>query len=459
MRSEVLSGWARTAPSRARVAALPGPDPETANELLEMLERVDGRGVLPRGLGRAYGDAAQNAGGTVVDTTTLDAPLEVSADGTARLGAGVSIDRLLRTAVPRGWFVPVTPGTRQVTIGGAIAADVHGKNHHVDGSMAAHVRAMTLVSPSGIHRLRQGDELFDATTGGMGLTGIVVEAELSLIPIETAFILVDTDRTTDLDHTIELMSEGDEGYQYSVAWIDCLTPGRSLGRAVLTRGNHAPLDSIGGSRRGTNGSTRDDARRFNPRTRLSAPPWVPPGLLNQASIRAFNEAVYRRAPRKERAALHSIGRFFHPLDGVRDWNRMYGRRGFLQYQCVVPFGRESTLRTMVERLSTGGCPAFFGVLKRFGPAGPGHLSFPVPGWTLALDMPVGPPALGPLLDELDGMVVEAGGRVYLAKDSRLRPERLAAMYPRLDEWRAVQSKVDPRGVMRSDLARRLELMP
>src|SRR5579884_4255797 len=320
MRSEVLTGWARTAPSRARVAALPGPDPEAANELLEMLERVDGRGVLPRGLGRAYGDAAQNAGGMVVDTTTLDAPLEISADGTARLGAGVSIDRLLRTAVPRGWFVPVTPGTRQVTIGGALAADVHGKNHHVDGSMAAHIRAMTLVSPSGIHSLRPGDELFDATTGGMGLTGIVVEAELSLIPIETALILVDTDRTTDLDHTIELMSEGDEGYRYSVAWIDCLTPGRSLGRAVLTRGNHAPLEAFEAAHGGRNGSKPLDPLVFKPRALLSAPPWVPPWLLNHASIRAFNEAWYRRAPMHERGALHTIGRFFHPLDGVRDWN-------------------------------------------------------------------------------------------------------------------------------------------
>jgi len=426
-----------------------------------MLGRADGRGILPRGLGRSYGDAAQNAGGTVIDTTTLDGPLEIAADGTARVGAGVSIDRLLRVAVPRGWFVPVTPGTRQVTIGGAIAADVHGKNHHVDGSIARHIRSLTLVSPSGIHLLGPDDVLFWATTGGMGLTGVVIEAELRLLPIETAYITVDTDRTLDLDGTIDLMSEGDEDYQYSVAWIDCLTPGPSLGRAVLTRGNHAPRsalqDSRNGSTTGTDGSGADPLA-FSPRPLISAPPWVPPGLLNRASIRAFNEVWYRRAPKHERGALHTIGRFFHPLDGVRAWNRMYGRRGFLQYQCVIPFDAEPTLRAMVERLAAARCPSFFGVLKRFGAAAPGHLSFPMPGWTLALDMPVGPEALGPLLDELDRQVLQAGGRVYLAKDSRLRPELLGAMYPRLDEWRAVRARVDPRHVMQSDLSRRLGVL-
>ena len=445
MPARLLSGWGRTAPTRAEVAS-----PRSAEEVAALLADASPRGVLARGLGRSYGDAAQNAGGTVIETLQLNSPLDVQPDGTLRVGAGVSFDTLMRTFVPRGWFVPVTPGTRQVTVGGAVAADVHGKNHHVDGCLGRHLGRMRLATPTGVHELAPDDELFWATVGGMGLTGVVTEVDLRLTPIETSAVVVDTDRTPDLDTTMALMSEGDHLYRYSVAWIDCLTGGSSLGRSVLTRGHHAPVDALPASR-------RRDPLRFSPRTLLAAPPWAPSVLLNPVTIRAFNEAVYRRAPRRERGALHPLASFFHPLDGVAGWNRLYGRRGFLQYQLVLPFGQEEILRRTVERLAGGGCPSFFGVLKRFGEGDPGHLSFPIPGWTLALDMPVGPAALGPLLDALDAEVADAGGRVYLAKDSRLRPDRVRGMYPRLDEWRAVRDRVDPCGVMISDLARRLGL--
>jgi decaprenylphospho-beta-D-ribofuranose 2-oxidase len=444
--AQLLTGWGRTGATRAEVAA-----PGSAEEIAELLTRAGGRGVLARGLGRSYGDAAQNAGGTVVDTSALISPLELDAAGNLRVGAGVSLDTVMRTFVPGGWFVPVTPGTRQVTVGGAVAADVHGKNHHVDGSIGHHLSRMRLVTPTGIHELGPGDDLFWATVGGMGLTGVVTEVELRMTPIETSAMIVDTDRTPDLDTTMSLMAEGDDRYRYSVAWIDCLSAGRSLGRSVLTRGDHAPVTALPGRRRG-------QPLAFSPRTRLAAPPWAPSSLLNSMTIRAFNEGWYRRAPRRERGAVHSLAGFFHPLDGVSGWNRLYGRRGFLQYQFVLPFGQEDVLRRAVERLAGGGCPSFFGVLKRFGEADAGHLSFPVPGWTLALDMQIGPPALGPLLDTLDAEVAAAGGRVYLAKDSRLRPEHLGAMYPRADEWRAVRDRVDPDGVMCSDLARRLGLV-
>ena len=446
MPAQLLTGWGRTGSTRAEVAA-----PASAEEIADLLRQATRRGVLPRGLGRSYGDAAQNAGGTVVDTRRLTLPLEIDGHGHLRAGAGMSFDALMRAYVPEGWFVPVTPGTRQVTVGGAVAADVHGKNHHVDGSIGPHLTRIRLVTPTGIHELGPDDDLFWATVGGMGLTGVITEVDLRMTAIETSAMLVDTDRTPDLDTTMALMSEGDDSYRYSVAWIDCLSSGRSLGRSVLTRGHHAPVAALPARRRA-------DALHFSPRTVLAAPPWAPSALLNAMSIRAFNEAWYRRAPRRERGAVHGLASFFHPLDGVRGWNRLYGARGFLQYQIVLPFGREDELRRIIEQLAGGGCPSFFGVLKRFGPGDAGHLSFPVPGWTLALDMPIGAPALGPLLDAVDTEVAAAGGRVYLAKDSRLRPELVHPMYPRLDEWRAVRDRVDPDHVMCSDLARRLGLL-
>ncbi|HZT67904.1 MAG TPA: FAD-binding oxidoreductase [Acidimicrobiales bacterium] len=447
MAPELLTGWGRTAPTAAEVLR-----PRSPEEVSELLAAAGGRGVIARGLGRSYGDAAQNAGGAVIDTTGVDAPMEVDPDtGVARLGGGVSLDAVMRHALPRGWFVPVTPGTRQVTVGGAVAADIHGKNHHHDGSFATHVSALTLATPAGVRRLGPDDELFWATAGGMGLTGVVTEAVVRLMPVETAYVWVDTDRTPDLDSTLALMAASDADYRYSVAWIDCLTRGASMGRSVLTRGDHASLDQLPQKARGA-------ALSFSSAARLAAPPWAPAGLLNRLSIRAFNEAWYRKAPRRQRGRIHSIGSFFHPLDGVSGWNRLYGKRGFLQYQLVVPFGAEDALRRAVERLARGDCPSFLGVLKAFGPADPGPLSFPAPGWTLALDLPVGPPTLASLLDELDEVVAGAGGRVYLAKDSRLRPELVEKMYPRLGEWRAVRAAADPAGVLRSDLARRLGLL-
>jgi decaprenylphospho-beta-D-ribofuranose 2-oxidase len=236
-----------------------------------------------------------------------------------------------------------------------------------------------------------------------------------------------------------------------VGWVDLLATGGRLGRGVVTAGDHAPLAAL-------DSPDHADARAFAPSVRLGTPGWVPPGLLNRATVRAFNELWFRKAPRVRRGELQSIGAFFHPLDGLRDWNRLYGPAGFLQHQFVVPFGAESTLRTIVERFAASGAPSFLAVLKRFGPGDAAPLSFPMPGWTLALDLPAGTPGLAGLLDGIDRLVVDAGGRLYLAKDARLDPAMLRAMYPRLDEWRTTRDRLDPERRMMSDLARRLDLL-
>jgi decaprenylphospho-beta-D-ribofuranose 2-oxidase len=442
----LLTGFGRTAPSLARVSR------PRRTDLAGMIAAAGERGILARGLGRSYGDAAQNAGGDVLATERLGSvgALDAQAD-LLTVGAGASLAELTRQLVPRGRFLPVVPGTAHVSVGGAIASDVHGKGHHVDGAFAAHVAGLRLVTPDGQERRVGPDrdtELFDATAGGMGLTGVVAEAQLRLRRIETSRMVVDTERADDLDDLMARMEEGDHRYGYTVAWVDCLASGARLGRSVLIRGDHARVDDLpaGG---------RPDPLELAPR-RAPATPWAPPGLLRPSTARAFNELYFRRSPREERGRIEDLRSFFHPLDRIRDWNRLYGPRGFLQYQLVVPFGREGAVRAALERLSGAGAPAFLAVFKRLGvEAGP--LSFPIPGWTLTLDLPAGAARLGELLDGLDQLVAEAGGRVYLAKDSRLRPELLPAMYPRLDEWRAVRERVDPDRRMRSDLARRLGL--
>ena len=438
MSRELLSGWGRTAPTSADVER-----PSSAEEVAALLASSNGRGVAARGLGRAYGDAAQNAGGRVLLTDRLDTIRSFDGErGRVVAEAGLSLDRLMRLLIPNGWFVPVTPGTRFVTLGGAFAADIHGKNHHRDGAFSEHVEWLELVTPAGeLRRLAPGDELFHATAGGMGLTGVIMRMELRLIPIASAAMTVTTERGADLDTVLARLRARDTEFRYSVAWIDCLKRGAGMGRGVLMWGEHAG----------------DGELAYAPATRLKVPFTAPPGVLNGLTTRAFNELYFRRSPRRAHTGTESISQYFHPLDAVLDWNRVYGPRGFVQYQSVVPLDREDVVRAMIERLSATGTSSFLAVLKRFGRESGGHLSFPAPGWTLALDIPAGVGGLPAVLDELDELVAGAGGRVYLAKDARVKPELIERMYPRLGEWRAIRQAADPEGVMRSDLDRRLGL--
>ena len=442
----LLTGWGCTAPTAATVKR-----PRSTPELQRYLASAPSRGVVARGLGRSYGDSAQNAGGLVLEMTAMN-QLHCLDDaaGTLRVGAGASIDEVARTLLPLGWFLPVTPGTRFVTIGGAIAADVHGKNHHHDGSFGAHVQSMSLALADGtVHEVspERDPELHWATIGGMGLTGVVTEATLRLLPVPSAWMLVDTARCDDLDGVLSALADADK-HRYSVAWVDLLSTGSSSGRGIVTSAEHAPLDCLPARAQGR-------ARQLAPRSRLHAPVRSPSGLLNRASVRGFNEAWFRHAPRKRKGQVQSLATYFHPLDGIEGWNRLYGRRGLIQYQCVVP--DESALRSVLACVRSGRVPTFLAVLKRFGPADPAPLSFARPGWTLAFDVAASGDGVSELLDGLDQLVASVGGSVYLAKDARLRSDLLPTFYPRLQSWLDVRDRVDPARLFVSDQSRRLLL--
>jgi decaprenylphospho-beta-D-ribofuranose 2-oxidase len=448
-----LSGWGRTAWTVADVISTNDPQ-----SIRDAVNGANDRGVIARGLGRSYGAAAQNAGGRVIEMANEGDPLGIDADldpvtGILEVGAGVSIDSILRMCVPRGWFIPVTPGTRFVTVGGAISSDVHGKNHHIDGSFGQHVRSMTVLLANGeIVELSPTNNpaWFWATVGGMGLTGIILRATIAMLSIESSKVRVETERLQNFEAVCEAMSSdgADDDYRYSVCWVDLLATGSSMGRGVLTRGDHASASEV----------ESDDPCAYDPRLNVSAPGWVPNGLLNKFSIKVFNEAWYRKAPSKRHVGLESIPAFFHPLDGVNKWNRLYGTQGFIQYQFIVPLERTDVLRKVIETFSAAGVGSFLAVLKRMGPQNLAPMSFPTEGWTLTLDIAAGIKGLAELLSQVDSMVLDAGGRHYLAKDSHVSPNAVRRGYPRLDEWMNTQREMDPSGVWRSDLARRLGLV-
>jgi len=434
-----VEGWGRW-----RSATVERRSPTTTDELSRMqLPEAD---LIPRGLGRSYGDAAQRSAGTVVDTTACDNVYWVDRGaGVVRCDAGVSIGSLIDRFAPKGWFVPVSPGTRHVTVGGAIAADIHGKNHHIDGSFGDHVRRMRLrladntvvdLSPT------SNKDLFWATVGGMGLTGIVIDADLALTPIATTQIAVETSRLSTLNELMATMRSSDRHHRFSVAWVDLLGGARS----VLTQGSFATPAQVASNAAGPLRRPRTPA--------LNLPPMPPMRFVRTPGVRAFNELWWRRAPAEPTVTNESITAFFHPLDAIRDWPRLYGSTGFVQWQCVVPDDQGDALLAVCDRL--GSMPAYFTVLKRFGASNAGPLSFPMPGWTLAVDLPAIDTALESL-HRLDEMVVEAGGRIYLAKDARMRREVFEISYPRLDEWKSVRRAVDPGRRFASDLSHRLGL--
>jgi FAD/FMN-containing dehydrogenase len=395
--------------------------PATEAAVTQLLGGADNpfRGIA-RGLGRSYGDSS--LAGSQISTRQLDHFLAFDGDtGLLRCAAGVSLAEILKYFVPRGWFLPITPGTKFITVGGAIASDVHGKNHHCKGSFGDHVCSMRLALPSGEVATcspEKNPELFRATCGGMGLTGVILDAIFCLKPISSALIDQTTIKAENLAEVIGLFEEYDKT-TYSVAWIDCLASGNKLGRSLLTVGEHAQQGELSAGKPAA----------------LAIPVDMPSMLLNRFSIQAFNTLYFNRVRAKKSTTTLHYEPFFYPLDGIHQWNRMYGKNGFTQYQFVLPksAGLEG-MKTVLERISASKRGSFLAVLKAFGKGNDNYLSFPMEGYTLALDFKLDK-GLFALLDELDKIVLDYGGRIYLSKDVRLSEQTFKQSYP---QWQAFE---------------------
>jgi FAD/FMN-containing dehydrogenase len=391
----------------------------------------DDRSVLPFGLGRSYGDSCVNDNNAIIETSGLSNFIAFDPQsGILRAESGVSLATILKVFVPKGWFLPVTPGTKFVTLGGAIANDIHGKNHHRAGTFGRHVTQFGLIRSTGEHLTcspTQNTELFRATIGGLGLTGLISWVELTLVPIKSPYLDTRTIKFRNLDEFVDVSRENDPIYDYSVSWVDCTTEGDELGRGLFMAGNF---------------SERRKARQPKSLS-IPFPCQAPSWLLNSYFMRSFNTLYYNKQLSRTVDALTHYEPFFYPLDAILDWNRMYGRRGFFQYQFVVPFDeRGETIKEIFRRITRSKRASFLAVLKTFGDLeSPGMLSFPRKGITLALDFPNdGAPTLA-LMNELDTIVLGAGGSLYPAKDARMSHDAFLASHPRLAEF---EPHIDPR---------------
>lgn len=444
-----LSGWGRFPVEKCLVARA-----EKISDLENAARSEEVSSIVARGLGRAYGDAALNAGNGVLLCEKLNRFLDFDfVSGVLHAEGGASFAEILECFVPRGWFLPVVPGTKFVTLAGAIACDVHGKNHHRDGCLSNFVEELELLLASGevlVCSKSQSPDAFWATIGGMGLTGIILSAKVRLKPIETSFISASYKRTSTLDETLEEFTRDEnsgEDVKYSVAWIDCLASGENLGRAVIIRGQHAAREVL---------APGAEALEYHAPKQKNVPMDFPDAALNPFSIRAFN-ALYYTAHGDKENVLVPFEPFFWPLDAVNNWNRIYGARGFIQYQCVLPFAtsREG-LQKLLEKISGAGKASFLAVLKTFGEESAAPLGFPFAGHTLALDIPAGE-GICNFARELDEIVLNNGGRVYLAKDATLDAESVRTMYPRLEKWERIKKELDPKNRFQSSLSRRLRI--
>jgi decaprenylphospho-beta-D-ribofuranose 2-oxidase len=412
--------------------------------------RSDAGSVIARGQGRSYGDAALNENGRVLLTERVNRLLEFdAANGILCAEAGTTLAEILDLIVPVGWFLPVSPGTKFVSLGGCVAADIHGKNHHHEGSFGDHVLSIELILADGSRVLcspSERSELFWATVGGMGLTGIIGEVTIRLIPIQSALMKVHHHAAVNLEQLFSLMQDPELDDRYAVAWIDSQATGKHLGRGIAMFGHHAASEEVPDDFHGDIKPARSHSIPFD------FPAWV----LNPLSISAFNSRYYKREGGRRYPFLCNYDSYFYPLDAIAAWNRMYGKRGFVQYQCVIPEASSPEgIRKLLEELSSSRWPSFLAVLKRLGPQGRGLLSFPLAGYTLALDLPIHNNGLFELLNKLDEIVLQHGGRVYLAKDARLSAKSFLAMYPRYPEWLAIKNAADPQNRFNSSLSRRL----
>jgi FAD/FMN-containing dehydrogenase len=403
------------------------------HELPELIRRVDGP-LLAHGLGRSYGDSCLIEQGQLLLMSPMQKLRWFDTDqGVISCEAGISFAELLDIVVPRGWFVPVTPGTKFVTLGGAIANDVHGKNHHKRGTIGRHIRELELLRSDGEARVcspSQETELFRATIGGLGLTGVITWATLELIPIRSALIDMESIKTHDLEDFFSLEDDSAEQFEYTVSWIDCMAKGARRGRGLFLRGNHA--------KEGHPAPEYAAQSQWKVSVPCDAPGW----LLNPWSIRIFNEIYYHKQRRRYVTSRTALDPFFYPLDMILHWNRLYGKRGLLQYQCVLPPDRKDELRQLFDVIAASGQGSFLAVIKKFGDLpSPGLLSFPREGYTLTLDFCQLGSRSQQLFRTLDRMVIEAGGRLYPAKDALMSAQTFQAGYP---QWQELKRHIDPK---------------
>ncbi len=437
-----MAGWGRY-PLGVSDVALPA---RTAELQAATSTGLQGK-ALSRGAGRSYGDAALNTGNRLLLTGQLDRVVQFDREKGLLTGeAGLALADIIRIGMPHGWFPPVVPGTRYPTLGGSLAADIHGKNHHVAGSFARHVPSFDLVLASGeeVHCTREGTpELFDATAGGMGLTGIISRVTVQLQPIGSQQMEVRTLRTGSLRETMEQLRAEDARWPYTVSWVDSTAEGGGSGRGHVILGRHHE------------GRTEELTADPLQAPRAGVPMPLPISAVHPLTIRAFNEAYYRKLGRARSVdSLEPLSGYFFPLDVLTEWHHLYGPKGFLQYQFVVGEEvAESLISKVLEQCRRAGHPSALTVLKRFGQQ-EGLLSFPRPGWTLAMDLPVRTGLFG-LLDRFDRTVADHGGRVYLAKDARMKGELFREMYSEYPDWLEIKRRVDPECRFSSDLSRRL----
>jgi decaprenylphospho-beta-D-ribofuranose 2-oxidase len=420
----------------------------------EIKGHLDRAGTIARGLGRSYGDPALNSGGQVLGLAKVDRYLAFDdSTGTLTCEAGVSLAQIIHDFAPRGWFPLITPGTKFVTVGGCIANDVHGKAHHAQGCFSTCVDSMSVLLASGevvVASRAQYSDLFWATFGGMGLLGIVLTATLRLRKIETTYFRHESIYAADLDAMLAAIDESNDKFPYSVATLDAVATGAKLGRGYLSVGDHARRDELPSQ-------LAAEPLRISGDPKISLPFELPGVVMNPLSIRVGNALILKIQSSK--APFKHYEQFFYPLDMAADWNRMYGRRGFAQYQFVLPFDNSrKNLRDILTTILSAGELPLLNVLKRFGKESGGTLSFPREGYTFAIDFPIRNNTIA-LTRKLDAMVLEAGGRTYLGKDSYVEAPMFRAMYPALDEWLKVKAKYDPQNVFVSDLGRRVGLVP
>lgn len=439
-----LAGWGNWPVADVRVGHL-----RYADEAPQRL--AEGASLIARGNGRAYGDAALNPELTLSMRGLARVRAFDRKEGRITAEAGALLSDLLPVLLRSGWCPPVTPGTKFVTIGGMAAADVHGKNHHGAGSFAHHIESLELLTADGRTRTcspTENAELFEATLGGMGLTGVILTVTFRLLPIETAWMRQETVPCSDLDSVMEAFEASNE-WTYTVAWVDCLASGGALGRSLLYRAEHARLDELPAAR-------RSEPFALPQRREFAVPFYFPGMVLNGMSVRAFNALYYRRHAARAGTGLVDLDSYFYPLDAIREWNRIYGRAGFAQHQSVLPLEHaRAGLGAMLERIARAGSGSFLTVLKRLGPGRSG-LSFPMAGYTLALDFPVNERNCA-LLDELDAIVEAHGGRIYLAKDGRAGRSVIESGYPGLEAFRAVRAQAGAGPRLESLMSRRLGL--